>query len=156
MRRTKTKSTAAVRLGGTWRTSRLRKTRTTRVSWAGVEKLEERAMLSAPTCSESPGQISCSGGIGETTKYLALPGYLNLVDFSWENYTIPDEFQILLGSQRIAGDMDLQRGGKSGRTVVTARSPAGQATFGSLTIKVTAPRGRDGLGFSSECVADRT
>ncbi|WP_182830391.1 pre-peptidase C-terminal domain-containing protein [Tautonia rosea] len=79
--------------------------------------------------------ISESGGVGGTSKTLTLPSSLNLVEFSWENYSIPDEFQILHGSQRIAGNVGLQSGGASGRTVVAARSSNDQ-----LSIKVTAPR----------------
>ena len=39
-----------------------------------------------------PSSVSDSGGKGGATKTLELPGSLNLVHFSWKNYSIPDEF----------------------------------------------------------------
>ncbi len=67
-----------------------------------------------------------------------------------ENFSIPDEFQILHAGKRIVGDVGLQSGGRSGRTVVTARSSAGQQTNDQLAIKVTAPRQGTAWEFTVE------
>ena len=89
------------------------------------EVLERRALLTT---------ITRSGGVGGITETLPLPADLNLVTFTWENYSIPDEFQVQQGGQRIAGDVGLHSGGRTGKTVV---AKIGSTT--SLTVKVTAP-----------------
>jgi uncharacterized repeat protein (TIGR01451 family) len=96
-----------------------------------VERLEARQLLAS---------ISDSGGVGGTSKSLSLTADLNLVTFRWENFSIPDEFQILQSGRRIAGDVGLQSSGNSGTTIVSARSSGGQQTSNQLQIKVTAPR----------------
>lgn len=78
--------------------------------------------------------ISGDGGQGGTSKKIALesPG-LNLVNFSWENYSIPDEFQILYEGKRIAGNVGLKPGGGSGKRLVAKKNS------NELDVKVTAP-----------------
>lgn len=106
-----------------------RKTRGNKRRQPRFEPLEERALL-----------ISENGGVGGTSRSLPLTADLNLVKFRWENFSIPDEFQIVQAGKRIAGDVGLQSGGNSGKTIVSARSPGGQQTSNQLQIKVTAPR----------------
>ncbi len=79
-------------------------------------------------------QISGDGGQGGTSEKIALESQgLNLVNFSWENYSIPDEFQILYEGKRIAGNVGLQSGGGSGKRLVAKKSS------NDLDVKVTAP-----------------
>lgn len=105
-----------------------------------VEHLEERALLSASCSTLGSGGIYCQGAQGGTSQTVPLLADLNLVSFRWENFSIPDEFQILQTGRRIVGDVGLQSGGNSGKTLVTARSPGGQQTSDQLQVKVTAPR----------------
>ena len=99
--------------------------RSRRRAAVSLETLETRQLLSI---------VSGNGGQGGTTRSLALEPGLNQLVFSWENYSIPDEFQIVHGGERIAGDIGLQSGGHSGRKVVVANGPGD-----SVTVKVTAP-----------------
>jgi len=99
--------------------------RARRRATVSLETLETRQLLSV---------VSGNGGQGGTTKTLALEPGLNELVFSWENYSIPDEFQIVHQGQRIAGDIGLQSGGHSGRKVVAANGPGD-----TVTVKVTAP-----------------
>lgn len=92
-----------------------------------IETLEARVLLATATGD---------GGQGGTTRSLALDPGLNLVQFQWENYGIPDEFTIQYQGRRIAGDVGLQSGGHSGRTVVAAK---GINSADELTVNVTAP-----------------
>ena len=101
-----------------------------------VETLETRQLLSI---------VTGNGGQGGTTRTLALEPGLNEISFSWENYSIPDEFQILHQGKRIVGDVGLQSGGRSGKTVVLANGPGD-----SLTVKVTAPLEGTAWYFSVE------
>ena len=79
-------------------------------------------------------QISGDGGQGGTSEKIALESQgLNLVNFSWENYSIPDEFQILYEGKRIAGNVGLQSDGGSGKRLVAKKSS------NDLDVKVTAP-----------------
>src|SRR5262245_49799104 len=96
-----------------------------RRSISRLEWLEERALLTV---------LTGSGGQGGTTQHAPLDPGLNLVRAQWQNYTIPDEFQVQYQGQRIIGDVGLQSGGHQGTKVVTAHSSSDQ-----LTVKVTAP-----------------
>src|SRR5262245_20195172 len=90
-----------------------------------IEQLENRVLLSV---------ISGSGGVGGTTQTLDLPAELNLVTFTWQNYSIPDEFRLEYHGSRIAGDVGLQSGGNTGKTVIAANMSPDH-----VTVKVTAP-----------------
>lgn len=92
------------------------------------ETLESRELLAA-----SP--IIRSGGVGGITESLSLPSDLNLIKFTWQNYSIKDEFQIQYQGRRIAGDVGVQSGGHTGKTVFAGNN----STAGALAIKVTAP-----------------
>ncbi|MCA2683274.1 MAG: pre-peptidase C-terminal domain-containing protein [Microcystis sp. M038S2] len=56
-----------------------------------------------------------------------------MVKFSWENYSVPDEFQITYEGIRIGGNVGPQRGGGSGERIVATKNS------NELTVKVTAP-----------------
>ncbi|MDB9466544.1 DUF4114 domain-containing protein [Dolichospermum circinale] len=88
--------------------------------------------------------VSDSGGQRSTPSIypLSLQSDLNLVTFSWENYGIPDEFQILYEGNRIVGDVGLQPGGKSGKTII------GKNSSNELEIKVTSPNAGTAWNFS--------
>ncbi|MCA2620023.1 MULTISPECIES: hypothetical protein [unclassified Microcystis] len=80
-------------------------------------------------------RIQESGG-QQTTPFvytLPLEPQLTLVKFSWENYSVPDEFQITYEGIRIAGNVGLQSGGGSGERIVATKNS------NELTVKVTAP-----------------
>jgi hypothetical protein len=78
--------------------------------------------------------ISEYGFQGGTTRTIPLESQgLNLVKFRWENYSIPDEFQILYEGKRIAGNVGPQSGGGSGEKIVAKKNS------NELTVKVTAP-----------------
>ncbi|MDD1433189.1 VWD domain-containing protein, partial [Dolichospermum sp. ST_sed6] len=78
--------------------------------------------------------IARDGGEGGTSEKIALESQgLNLVNFSWENYSIPDEFQILYEGKRIAGNVGLKPGGGSGKLLVAKKNS------NELDVKVTAP-----------------
>jgi uncharacterized repeat protein (TIGR01451 family) len=102
------------------------------------EKLEARELLAV---------LSGDGGQGGTTQSTPLDPGLNLVRFQWENYSIPDEFQILHQGKRIAGNVGLQSGGDSGSTVVVSRVSSEQ-----LTVKVTAPLQGTAWNFTVEVI----
>src|SRR4051812_27784817 len=72
------------------------------------EILESRSLLTV---------LSGDGGQGGTSQSAPLDPDLNLIRFQWENFSIPDEFQILFQGKRIAGDVGLQSGGHSGTKV---------------------------------------
>lgn len=79
-------------------------------------------------------RISDGGGQGGTNRTIPLEAAsLTLVRFSWQNYSIPDEFQILYEGKRIAGNVGLQSGGDSGERIVFKNNS------NELTVKVTAP-----------------
>jgi hypothetical protein len=80
-------------------------------------------------------RIQESGG-QQTTPFvytLPLEPQLTLVKFSWENYSVPDEFQITYEGIRIGGNVGPQRGGGSGERIVATKNS------NELTVKVTAP-----------------
>lgn len=109
--------------------------RRTRLSF---EALESRRLLAV---------LSGNGGEGGTTQSTPLSEGLNLVRFQWENFSIPDEFQILHKGVRIAGDVGLQSGGDTGSTVVVADGSSEE-----LTVKVTAPLQGTAWNFTVEVV----
>lgn len=90
-----------------------------------LELLEERTVMTV---------LIGDGGQGGTTRTAPLNPDLNLIRYQWDNFFIPDEFQILFRGKRIAGDVGLQSDGHQGQKVITARSSSDQ-----LTVKVTAP-----------------
>lgn len=108
-----------------------------------LERLEERALWAV---------ISGDGGQGGTTQSIALNPDLNLVRFQWQNYSIPDEFQILYQGKRIAGDVGLQSGGHQGQKVIMAQSSviAASSSADALTVKVTAPLAGTAWTFTVE------
>ncbi|HYH63555.1 MAG TPA: hypothetical protein VD866_02550, partial [Urbifossiella sp.] len=105
-----------------------------------LEQLEDRAMMAV---------ISDSGGqLGSPAQYTVPidPG-LNLVRYQWQNYSIPDEFQIQSGGNRLVGDIGLQSNGHTGQTVFAG--PV-NSTPVPLTIKVTAPNQGTAWDFQVE------
>jgi uncharacterized repeat protein (TIGR01451 family) len=101
------------------------------------ESLERRELLAA---------ITESGGIGGTTRFLPLPADLSLITYFWENYSIKDEFRLEYQGQRIVGDVGLQSGGHSGKTVFASPN----STAAQLTVKVTAPTQGTAWDFTVE------
>lgn len=102
------------------------------------ERLEERALLSV---------VSDSGGQSNSPQEYQVqldPG-LNIVRFQNENYSIPDEFQIQYQGKRVAGDVGLTSGGRTGKFVVAALSSGDQ-----LNVKVTAPNQGTAWDFTVE------
>ncbi|WP_138505531.1 Ig-like domain-containing protein [Nostoc sp. PA-18-2419] len=90
--------------------------------------------------------ISGDGGQGGTTKTIPLESTpLTLVRYSWENYSIPDEFQILYDGKRIAGDVGLQSGGKSNEERIVLKKNSDE-----LVVKVTAPLEGTAWNFNVE------
>ncbi len=100
------------------------------------EALEARQLLAV---------LSGNGGQGGTTQSTPLTEGLNLVRYQWQNFSIPDEFQVLHQGMRIAGDVGLQSGGNTGSTVVVANGSSDQ-----LTVKVTAPLQGTAWNFTVE------
>ena len=90
-----------------------------------VQALETRTLMAV---------FSANGGKGGTSGPLALEPGLNLVQFQWENFSIPDEFQIDYQGKRIAGDIGLRPNGEQGSKVIALKN-----TGSNLNIKVTAP-----------------
>jgi len=91
-------------------------------------------------------RIQESGG-QQTTPFvytLPLEPQLTLVKFSWENYSVPDEFQITYEGIRIAGNVGLQSGGGSGERIVATKNS------NELTVKVTAPTEGTAWNFDVE------
>lgn len=90
-----------------------------------VQALETRTLMAV---------FSANGGKGGTSGPLALEPGLNLVQFQWQNFSIPDEFQIDYQGKRIAGDIGLRPNGEQGSKVIALKN-----TGSNLNIKVTAP-----------------
>lgn len=89
--------------------------------------------------------ISGDGGQGGTTQTVLLESTaLTVVRFNWENYSIPDEFQILYEGKRIAGNVGLQSGGGNGERIVFKKNAS------ELTVKVTAPLEGTAWNFNVE------
>ncbi|MBH8572454.1 DUF11 domain-containing protein [Nostocaceae cyanobacterium CENA369] len=91
-------------------------------------------------------RIQESGGQQTTPFVYSLPleSELTLVKFSWQNYSIPDEFQILYEDKRIVGNVGLQSGGESGEHIILKKNSD------ELTIKVTAPNEGTAWDFNVE------
>lgn len=89
-------------------------------------------------------KVSGNGGEGGTTKTVPLEAKFNLVKFNWQNYSIPDEFQILYEGKRIAGNVGLQSGGGSGERLVVKKGSD------NLEVKVTAPLEGTAWNFNVE------
>ena len=96
--------------------------------------------------------VSDSGGQRSTPSIypLKLEADLNILDFSWQNYSIPDEFAVFYDGkrlttpdQRIIGNVGLESGGESNKQTVVAKNGSDQ-----VEVKITSPNAGTAWDFS--------
>jgi uncharacterized repeat protein (TIGR01451 family) len=96
--------------------------------------------------------VSDSGGQQSTPSIypLKLEADLNILTFSWQNYTIPDEFAVFYDGnrltkpdQRIIGNVGLEPGGESNKQTVVAKNGSDQ-----VEVKITSPNAGTAWDFS--------
>ena len=96
--------------------------------------------------------VSDSGGQQSTPSIypLKLEADLNILTFSWQNYTIPDEFAVFYDgnrlttpNQRTIGNVGLESGGESNKQTVVAKNGSDQ-----VEVKITSPKAGTAWDFS--------